>query len=194
MNDGKGGSYTTLPVVTSYQEYESDPNRDMNLANLSKIGIATDELVISQDYEFSSVWEFSAPYFVGTDGRRHAFPSVDTYFSWFPNLSYVNAVPQEKLASIPLGANVHYRSGVRMVKFMSSPKVYAVSLGGQLHWIKTEELAKELYGSDWQTKIDEINVAFFTDYVIGSDITAASDFNVTSQEPAASQISKDLGL
>ena len=182
------------PVVTSYQIYHNDPDRAANLANLANIGVAVHKLIQLQDNGNPTVWEFSAAYYVGADGKRHAFPDSKTFFTWYPDFSSVESIAPDKLASIPMGASVHYKPGVKMIKFNTSNKVYAVSLGGQLHWIKTEEVAKSLYGSDWKTKVDDESDAFYADYTVGSDIASAADFNVTLQEASASQISADLGL
>ena len=62
---------------------------------------------------------------------------------------------------------------MKMVKIISDPKVYAVSRGGLLRWIGTEEIAKALYGNDWNKQIDDVSDAFFFNYRIGDPITSA---------------------
>ena len=72
---------------------------------------------------------------------------------------------------------MQYRAGVRMVKFTTDPKVYAVSRGGVLRWIRSEELARAYYGNEWNKQIDDLTDAFYTNYTFGADIAAVSDYN-----------------
>ncbi|MBP9864188.1 hypothetical protein KBC54_01915, partial [Patescibacteria group bacterium] len=70
-----------------------------------------------------------------------------------------------------------YKPGVKMVKFMTDPKVYAVAKGGILRWVKSQAAAVELYGAQWNKNIDDINDAFFTNYTFGAEINGIGDFN-----------------
>ncbi len=114
-----------------------------------------------------------AVYYCGADGKRYVFPNSAVYFSWYPDFSGVVTITPEDLAKIPLGGNVTYKPGVRMVKIQSDPKTYAVARGGVLRWVTTEAVARALYGDNWNQFIDDINVAFFLNYVIGDPITEA---------------------
>ncbi len=118
-----------------------------------------------------------AVYYVGKDGKRHAFPNSRVFFTWYGGFESVREIPLEGLSVYPLGQNVQYRAGVRMVKFMTDPKVYAVSRGGVLRWIKSEELARAFYGNDWNKQIDDLTDAFYTNYTFGPDIATVSDYN-----------------
>lgn len=72
-----------------------------------------------------------------------------------------------------------------MVKFTTDPKVYVVGRGGVLRWVKTEALARAYYGENWNTKIDDIADAFYSNYAFGSDISAESEFSPTMELSAA---------
>lgn len=122
-----------------------------------------------------------AVYYIGADGKRHAYPNSRVYFSWYQDFNAVRVVSASTLSSYPLGANVTYRPGERMVKFTTDPKVYAVSDGGVLRWVKTEELATSLYGSAWNTKIDDISDAFYTNYVFGAEVVSSTDFSPSKE-------------
>ena len=126
-----------------------------------------------------------AVYYVGADGKRHAFPNSRVYFSWYQDFNAVRIVTMQTLGSYPLGTNVTYRPGERMVKFTTDPKAYAVADGGVLRWVKTEELARALYGSAWNTKIDDITDAFYTNYTFGTEVVSMDDF-IPSTEMAGS--------
>jgi hypothetical protein len=132
-----------------------------------------------------------AVYYYGQDGRRHAFPNERVYFTWFSDFSGVREVSAGTMASITLGRNVTYRPGSRMIKFRTVNRVYAVSRGGTLRWITTEDVARQLYGSNWATKVDDVGDTFYSNYVSGSDITLAAQFNISSETSAAPTIDRN---
>lgn len=111
-----------------------------------------------------------AVYYCGMDGKRYVFPNEKTYFSWYSGFGEVTTISTQTMSSIMIGGNVTYRPGMRMVKITSDPKVYAVAKGGILRPIASEAVAQELYGSDWNTKIDDISDAFFVNYTVGAAI------------------------
>lgn len=123
-----------------------------------------------------------AVYYYGADGKRHAFPNERVYKSWYADFSEVVTVSSADLASITLGSNITYRPGVKMIKLQTVPKVYAVARGGVLRWVQTEEVARSLYGADWNKKIDDVSDALFTDYEEGAPIATASDFNPDAEK------------
>jgi hypothetical protein len=116
----------------------------------------------------------SAVYYYGMDGRRHAFPNEKVYFSWYADFKNVVDVGADELASIPLGMNVSYRPGTRLVKIPSIPKVYAVEPGKILRWVEEESFAKALYGDEWAKRVDDLSEALFIDYAVGASIGSAS--------------------
>jgi len=133
----------------------------------------------------------STVYYIGIDGKRHAFPDERVYFSWYQDFSAVHEISPEQLALIPLGANVTYRPGSRMVKFLTDPKVYAVDTGGTLRWIRSEALAKELYGPFWAHTVSDVSDAFYSDYKFGSDIIFPTDFRPKLTEWLTQDTDKD---
>ncbi len=123
-----------------------------------------------------------AVYYIGVDGKRHAFPNSRLFMTWYNNFDSVQEVSTSVLGQFTLGTNVQYRPGVRMVKFATDPKVYAVSRGGVLRWVKSEELARAFYGDNWNQKIDDIPDTFYTNYTFGADINSSSDYNPESEQ------------
>lgn len=122
-----------------------------------------------------------AVYYHGTDGKRHAFPNERVYKSWYTDFSTVRTIDASELAGIALGKNVTYRPGVKMIKLQTVPKVYAVSKGGILRWVQTEEVAHALYGADWNKKIDDVSDALFTDYKEETNISSASEYSPSNE-------------
>jgi len=119
-----------------------------------------------------------AVYLYGSDGKRHAFPNEKVFFTWYDHFDAVVNVSAEFLSALPLGKNVTYHPGTKMVKFASVPTVYAVEKGGVLRAIASEAVAAALYGSNWNKKVDDISDAFFGNYTFGAIIGVAADYHV----------------
>lgn len=131
-------------------------------------------------------------YYYGKDLKRHAFPNSQSFFSWYDNFDSVTSTDEIVMQQIPLGKNVTYRPGKRMVKFQTVDRVYAVSRGGILRWITTETMAKVLYGENWNTRIDDIADTFYTNYTFGNDIAEPSDYDTQNELNLAPTIDDSL--
>jgi hypothetical protein len=111
-----------------------------------------------------------AVYYYAADGKRYVFPNENTYFSWYPDFSGVKEITDEELAVISIGGNITIRPGTFLVKITTDPKVYAVTSGGVLHWVESEDVAQKLWLSDWADWVVDVPDSFFTNYSIGSSI------------------------
>ncbi len=127
-------------------------------------------------------------YFLDNEGTRHAFPNEKAYFTWYTDWSNIHIITAAMMASYPLGANVTYHPGVRMVKFPSVNTVYAVARYGRLRQIATETLAEELYGANWNQMIDDVSEAFYTNYVFSHWIEFALEFDVDVETNSVASI------
>lgn len=136
----------------------------------------------------------STVYYYASDGKRYVFPNNKTYDTWFKDYSNVTVASPQFLATIPLAGNITYRPGVKMVKIQTDPKTYAVSRGGILRWVETEEIAEALYGSDWNTKIDDVPDTFFVNYQIGDSIKSADDYDSNAEMNSAVTINDDKNI
>lgn len=128
----------------------------------------------------------SAVYYFAQDGKRYVFPNEKTYFTWYPTFSGVKTVPARVLAAVPIGGNVTYRPGRKMLKVTTDPKVYVVDQGGFLRHVTTAVIAESLYSISWKNQIDDLPDQLFTNYRIGTPITDTRDFtpaNVLTQTP-----------
>jgi hypothetical protein len=124
----------------------------------------------------------SSVYYLGADGKRYVFPNESTYFSWYNDFSGVVTIAQSELESYPLGKNVTVRPGTKLIKITTNPNVYAVTPGGNLLLIPTEEVAAVLYGEAWASRVVDIADSFFTNYEI-----VAGEASVTTY-PAGSLV------
>lgn len=137
---------------------------------------------------------FSAVYYYGEDGFRYVFPNDKTYFTWYEDFDDVQMISDATLATIQMGGNVTYRPGIKMVKINSDPKTYAVANGGTLRWVTSEAIAVDLYGSAWNTKIDDVADGFFTNYEIGDAIEVGDLYDPTMETDGTASISEDKSL
>lgn len=115
--------------------------------------------------------EYTSVYYCGADGQRYVFPNSGTYATWYADFSTVKTIPPADMAQIPLGGNVTYRPGVKLVKIVSDPKVYAIDRNGTLRWITTDALAVKYYGKSWAAQVDDVPDVFFINYKVGDPIT-----------------------
>lgn len=137
---------------------------------------------------------FSAVYYMGADGFRYVFPNDKAYFTWYSNFNDVKFISDTDLGMLQIGGNVTYRPGVKMVKIDTDPRTYAVAKGGVLRHVASEEVAIDLYGTNWNTRIDDVPDGFFTNYEIGDPIDVSIDFDVTGTTAAVANVNIDKDL
>lgn len=111
-----------------------------------------------------------AVYFLDKNSVRHAYPTQAVWESYFgTDFSFVKIIDSDTMASYALGVNVPFKYGTLM-KIPSVPKVYEVRGEGIMRWVKSEAVAKTMYGVDWASKVRDLPESFFTDYKAGSDL------------------------
>jgi hypothetical protein len=166
--DGDATNYN--PSIEKTKTSSIDVN--LNLSTVSGPLVCPAGSLIKLEDDHNEVTTFdTAVYYCAQDGKRYAFPNLRIFKSWFDDFSQLIIVTSKTMSSIPLGGNVSYRPGTRMIKIQTDPRVYAVSKGGILRWISTETIAKRLYGTNWNQFIDDVSDAFFTNYKVGTPIT-----------------------
>ncbi len=163
------------PVISA----SIDPDLSNRLRRIDLMGVQVHDLIKLQDDGNPDTQFDTTVYYIGADGRRHSFPNPKVYFTWFRDFSRVRIVAGRELADVPLGANLTYRPGSRLVKFTTDPRVYAVDSDRRLRWVKTEATAQALYGPFWARQVDDVSDAFYMDYRIGQEIDRAADYSVS---------------
>ncbi|MFA6254474.1 MAG: right-handed parallel beta-helix repeat-containing protein [Patescibacteria group bacterium] len=158
------------------------------------VDLANDLVKIACPAEAMADNPCKAVYYIGSDGKRYVFTDANVFKTWYQDFSLVKTIMATELAAYPVGGIVTYRPGVRMVKIQTDPKTYAVAKGGTLRWIKNEDLAVNLYGTQWYKMIDDISAAFFTNYKIGLDVSSIEDFNRDAAASESLNISIDKNL
>ncbi|NBS41365.1 hypothetical protein EBS80_01780 [bacterium] len=163
-------------------------------AHAAPVHAATSSLASLSSGDLIRGTSFNAVYYYGKDGFRYVFPNDKTYFTWYSNFDTVKMLSDADLGTIQIGGNVTYKPGVKMIKINSDPKTYAVDADGSLRWVTTEAIAVALYGSNWNTKIDDVPDAFFGNYDMGADLEAVDDFTPADASSEASDINHDKAL
>lgn len=136
----------------------------------------------------------SSVYYYASNGKRYVFPNEKTYFTWYTDFSNIKTLSGPQLGVIPIGGNVTYRPGVKMLKVTTDPRTYVVDQGGILRHVGSESLANTLYGLNWQKKIEDLPDSFFTNYRVGTDIQTASDYNPANVSTLTATIAQDKQL
>ena len=135
-----------------------------------------------------------AVYYCGADGKRYVFTNHKAYFTWYADFSGITVLTDSELGAIPIGGNVTYRPGKKMIKIQSDPRVYVISRGGVLRHVPSEDCAATLYGSKWNTEIDDISDAFFVNYQVGSPLATCSDFDKSGELNVSVSVNIDKQL
>lgn len=136
----------------------------------------------------------TAVYYYAMNGKRYVFSNEKVYFSWYPDFSNIQIIPIDQMALIPIGGNVTYKPGSKLVKFQTDPKTYIVTKGGVLRWAKTEDVARGWFGADWNQHVDDITEAFYVNYTFGQPVENSLDLALDIIRGTAPTIDADKGL
>ncbi len=154
---------------------------------------AGDLIKIPEDGDMKTLSD-TAVYLYASDGKRYVFPNEKVYFSWYTDFKKVKVIPIEQMSTVPIGANVTYHPGYNLVKFQTDPKTYAVTRGGVLRWVKSEEVARRWFGPTWNQRVDDISEAFYVNYVFGQPVENALDLDIETIYDSTNTIEKDKGI
>ncbi len=113
-------------------------------------------------------------YLAAADGKRYLFATESQFYGWYGSFASVRSVPAGALSSMPLGGNVLYRPGYRLVRAASSPRVYSVGASGTLHWIVNPYILTDVFGKNWPSRVDILPDTQLTDYSYGQPVNDAS--------------------
>ncbi len=136
----------------------------------------------------------TAVYYYASDGRRYVFPNEKVFYTWYPDFAKVKVIPIDQMSLVPIGGNVTYRPGSKLVKFQTDPKTYIVTKGGVLRWAKTEAVAQGWFGANWNLHVDDISEAFYANYKFGNPVENSLDLALDVVSGNAPTIDADKGL
>jgi len=78
------------------------------------------------------------------------------------------------LSSYEFRGDLKIAPGTR-VKATTSTKVFVVGSDYKLHWITSETVANDIYGSGWNQGIVEVNDTYLWKYATGDDVNSSDD-------------------
>jgi|JI8StandDraft_1071087.scaffolds.fasta_scaffold00040_23 hypothetical protein len=136
----------------------------------------------------------TAVYYYASNGKRFVFPNDKVFFTWYPDFSSVQTITLEQMSMIPIGGNVTYRPGSKLVKFQTDTKTYLPTKGGVLRWVTSEQIARQWFGANWNANVDDISEAFFSNYSIGAAVNNALDVSPEGSGAQVNSIDRDLGF
>lgn len=129
------------------------------------------------DVEAFSAYNESGVYLV-RDAQMWLVPDETVYFTWFDSwddtLQVSSATIDAYLSTNEFMGDLKLAPGTR-VKATSDAKVYVIGSDYKLHWITSETVADEIYGSDWNQDIVEVNDTYLWKYATGSDVASGDD-------------------
>ncbi|NBX49514.1 hypothetical protein EBT25_06130, partial [bacterium] len=124
----------------------------------------------------------STIYYIDQDMSRRPFFDAQTYLTYEDDFDAVTEVSSNTLAKFSIGAPMMPKPGVVLVKIQSVAKVYMVEEAAdgsyELRWITSEEVAEDMFGSQWSSYVLDVDATLFTRYEMGDDVTDADDESV----------------
>jgi hypothetical protein len=133
--------------------------------------------LVRDEVEAFSAYDSEGIYLVSGD-QMWLIPSEEVYFTWFDSWDEVVEVSQATinvyLETSDYEGDLKFAPGTR-VKAVSSERVYVVGSDYDLHWITSETVADEIYGSDWNQGIIEVNDTYLWKYGTGSNVASGDD-------------------
>jgi hypothetical protein len=110
-------------------------------------------------------------YYINDQGEKHSFPDSKTYFTWYKDFEGIIEVGVSELDQYPSGGIMPYRAGTKLITHQDTNRIYAVEPNGIIRWVPTEEVAINLYGDNWNTRVQDVIPGYFVvSYTKGVDL------------------------
>jgi len=187
----KNGSATLTPIVNGERFSKSVT---ITFANGIALSLNVGDLIKIPNDNDASTQPDIAVYYYASNGKRYVFPNEKVYFSWYQDFQNVKEIPIDQMSLIPIGGNITYRPGSKLVKFQTDTKTYLPTKGGVLRWVQTEEVARSYFGSNWNQQVDDISEAFYVNYKFGQPVASANDLSLPIVISSVNSINVHLGL
>ena len=108
----------------------------------------------------------STVYYVNASGQLRPFRNESTFLTWF-NFGEIKVISESDFATLPTASPMTIRPGTVPVKLPSEPFLYAVEPNNILRHIANENEARRLYGERWNTKVIDLTLNDYRQYIVG---------------------------
>ncbi len=135
-------------------------------------------------------------FYLARDGKRYVFPDeTKTFETWYPagTKAPLVSLTREELEKYPLGGNVWYRPGTRLIRISTDDRIFAVAHGGVLRPINAGN-AETIFGANWKSRVDMLQDYYFTNYTVGTQISSLVDYNPEMEQGRSATIDADKGI
>lgn len=129
--------------------------------------------------DYIKLEDSSTIYYIDENMMRRPFYDAQTFFTYEDDFDAVVEVSADTMAEFTIGAPMLPNAGVVLVKIQSVAAVYMVEEAAdgsyELRWITSEDVAEEMFGSNWNAYIVDVDATLFTRYEVGDDVDEAED-------------------
>ena len=116
--------------------------------------------------------------YIVSNNKMWRVADEQTYFTWFDSWNEVQSVSSANINVFKdvygFVAEANFAPGTR-IKTTVSPKVYIIGNDGALHWIVSEQVANDLYGSAWNQNIITVSPEKIYRYEMGKNLNQNTD-------------------
>ncbi|MBI2990313.1 MAG: hypothetical protein HYY51_03980 [Candidatus Magasanikbacteria bacterium] len=110
-------------------------------------------------------------YLINAEMKRQYFPNTAVFYSWYADFSSVKTIPNTCIGTFKSGGGINFRPGSVLFKTVISPDVYAIGPGNKKLKIGSEQVAKDLYGDNWASLVQDMADVFDANYTLGTPLT-----------------------
>lgn len=135
-------------------------------------------------------------FYLARDGKRYVFPDeTKTFETWYPAgiKAPLVTLKRDELEKYPLGGNVWYRPGTRLIRISTDDRIFAVAHGGVLRPIN-EQTAAAVFGPQWKSLVDMLQDYYFTNYTIGTQVSSLTDYSPEAERGRSNTIDQDKNI
>lgn len=135
-------------------------------------------------------------FYLAHNGKRYVFPDeTKTFETWYPagTKAPIVTLKRDELEKYPLGGNVWYRPGTRLIRISTDDRLFAVAHGGVLRPINPSNAAA-IFGPQWKSFVDMLQDYYFTNYTIGEQISSLADYSPEAERGRSLTIEQDKGI
>ncbi len=166
----------------SVQMYVEDnsPYWEEGVTGVEEVFSAIDGIMVGDFVRVEGVEDIS---YIDENMVRRPFLNEQAYFTYEDSIDVVIEISQNTSNKFALGAPLAPQAGVVLIKTPSVDRVYfaeETDAFPKLHWITNEEIATEMFGSEWNAYVLDIDPTLFTRYEMGEDIDEAYSIDRSS--------------